>query len=135
MANKRQAAKVATRAAILAAAGAVFDKHGYEAATIRLIAKTAGFSTGAIFSNWEDKAALWREAKQCTPPADGALFRCGPGMLAVLEAYLEDHACRAARGETDACERDLFKSAEAIVRRAKTPLPFEPGYVEPADAG
>lgn len=58
--NRRQAAKVATRAKVLAAAKALFEAVGHERATIRDIAAKAGMSTGAVFANFKDKADLYR---------------------------------------------------------------------------
>ena len=55
----RQQAKASTRAKVLAAAKATFETAGYERATIRDIARVVGMSTGAIFANFEDKAALY----------------------------------------------------------------------------
>jgi AcrR family transcriptional regulator len=43
----------------MAAARALFSQHGYEAATIRDIARTAGMSTGAVFANFQDKSDLF----------------------------------------------------------------------------
>lgn len=57
----RQAKAAATRAKVLAAAKALFERGGYEAATIRAIAAEAGCSTGAFFVHWPDKAAAYRE--------------------------------------------------------------------------
>ncbi|MFN3352792.1 MAG: TetR family transcriptional regulator, partial [Brevundimonas sp.] len=45
--NRRQAAKVRTRGKVMEAARGLFAERGYEAATIRDIAKGAGMSTGA----------------------------------------------------------------------------------------
>jgi AcrR family transcriptional regulator len=57
--NRRQAAKIRTRAKVMAAARALFAERGYEPATIRDIAKGAGMSTGAVFANFQDKAELF----------------------------------------------------------------------------
>lgn len=57
--NRRQAAKIRTRAKVLAAARALFAERGYDAATIRDIAREAGMSTGAVFANFQDKAELF----------------------------------------------------------------------------
>ncbi|AYG94776.1 TetR/AcrR family transcriptional regulator [Brevundimonas naejangsanensis] len=57
--NRRQAAKVRTRQKVLDAARALFAERGYDAATIRDIAKGAGMSTGAVFANFQDKAELF----------------------------------------------------------------------------
>ncbi|NBB52280.1 TetR family transcriptional regulator [Rhizobium sp. CRIBSB] len=57
--NRRQAAKVRTRQKVLDAARALFAERGYDAATIRDIAREAGMSTGAVFANFQDKAELF----------------------------------------------------------------------------
>ena len=57
--NRRQAAKIRTRQKVLDAARALFAERGYDAATIRDIAKGAGMSTGAVFANFQDKAELF----------------------------------------------------------------------------
>lgn len=56
----RELGKLRTLQRITDAARAAFDKDGYEAATIRSIAKAAGMSTGALFSVYPDgKPALY----------------------------------------------------------------------------
>jgi AcrR family transcriptional regulator len=57
--NRRQAAKVRTRQKVLDAARGLFAERGYDAATIRDIAKGAGMSTGAVFANFQDKNELF----------------------------------------------------------------------------
>lgn len=57
--NRRQAAKIRTRGKVLDAARNLFAERGYDAATIRDIAKAAGMSTGAVFANFQDKAELF----------------------------------------------------------------------------
>ena len=57
----RQTKKRETREKLIGTAKIVFGTLGYEAATIRDIANTAGLSTGAIFANWKGKAELYRE--------------------------------------------------------------------------
>ncbi len=72
--NRRDAAKARTRERVVAAARTLFAADGgYAAATIRSIAKEAGMSTGAVFANFEDKAALYREIYEHLPisPEDG----------------------------------------------------------------
>jgi AcrR family transcriptional regulator len=59
--NQRTLAKQRTREKILAAAKALFAERGYEAATIRDIAKAAGMSTGAVFASFTDKSDLFTE--------------------------------------------------------------------------
>jgi AcrR family transcriptional regulator len=50
-----------TRERLLAAAEQVFDRHGYGGASIDLITAEAGYSKGAIYSNFESKEALFLE--------------------------------------------------------------------------
>lgn len=57
--NRRQVAKARTRVKVLEAARTLFAERGYDAATIRDIAKGAGMSTGAVFANFQDKAELF----------------------------------------------------------------------------
>jgi AcrR family transcriptional regulator len=59
--TRRALAKQKTREKVLAAARRLFVEHGYEAATIRDIAKAAGMSTGAVFASFSDKAELFDE--------------------------------------------------------------------------
>ena len=74
--NRRQQAKIATRAKLLETARRLWAEPGtYEATTMRVIAKAAGLSTGAIFANWPGKVELWREAMGYEPPRDSAEVR------------------------------------------------------------
>jgi AcrR family transcriptional regulator len=74
--NRRQTAKVATRAKLIDAAQKLWAEPGtYEAVGIREISAEAGMSTGAIFANWKGKADLWREAMGYEPPVDSAEVR------------------------------------------------------------
>lgn len=57
--NRRQAAKLRTSAKVMNAARLLFQTKGYDATTIRMIAKEAGMSTGAVFANYQDKAELY----------------------------------------------------------------------------
>ncbi len=57
--NRRQAAKIKTRGKVMDAARTLFAERGYDAATIRDIARGAGMSTGAVFANFQDKAELF----------------------------------------------------------------------------
>lgn len=59
--TQRALAKQRTREKILASAKALFAERGYEAATIRDIAKAAGMSTGAVFASFTDKSDLFTE--------------------------------------------------------------------------
>src|SRR6267378_870431 len=50
-----------TRERLLAAAERVFARHGYGGASIDLISAEAGYSKGAIYSNFESKEAVFLE--------------------------------------------------------------------------
>lgn len=91
--NRRQAAKIRTRGKVLDAARGLFAERGYDAATIRDIAKAAGMSTGAVFANFQDKAELFETvlademgdlllAIQTGAPKDGAVAERLTGALA-----------------------------------------------------
>lgn len=60
--TKRAQAKAATQAKVLAAAREAFHHSGYDAVKMRDLAKSAGMSTGAIFSSWPSKSALFAAA-------------------------------------------------------------------------
>jgi AcrR family transcriptional regulator len=57
--NRRALSKLRTRLKVLEAARDLFIERGYEAATVRDIARRAGMSTGAVFANFEDKSDLF----------------------------------------------------------------------------
>ncbi|GAA1486245.1 TetR/AcrR family transcriptional regulator [Brachybacterium fresconis] len=48
-----------TREALIFAARAVFSEDGYHAASLERIAREAGFSKGAVYSNFDGKSALF----------------------------------------------------------------------------
>src|SRR6266851_1649705 len=55
----RAESQAETRAELLAAAGRVFKRYGYERASIAEIADEAGYSHGAVYSNFEGKEDLF----------------------------------------------------------------------------
>jgi AcrR family transcriptional regulator len=57
--NRRQAKQERTRSLLLDAAGRVFARRGYHVATLEDIAAEAGFTKGAVYSNFESKEALF----------------------------------------------------------------------------
>lgn len=61
--HKRQVAARVTRARLLRTAHALFTKHGYETVSLRMIARAADVSTGAVFTHWPaGKDELFLEA-------------------------------------------------------------------------
>jgi AcrR family transcriptional regulator len=59
--SRRDAQKAETRARVVAAARALFSERGYEAATIRDIAKRARVAPGSVFTTFASKAELLHE--------------------------------------------------------------------------
>ena len=57
----RAEAKARTREQLLDAAAAVFAQKGYAGASVDEIAEAAGYSTGALYSNFENKEKLFLE--------------------------------------------------------------------------
>lgn len=55
----RDERKAETRAALLDAAGRVFARRGFHAAAVDEVAAEAGYSTGALYSNFEGKEDLF----------------------------------------------------------------------------
>src|SRR4051794_214870 len=55
----RQARKAQTRERLLDAAGGVFARRGYHRALLEEVAEEAGFSTGAVYSNFSGKEDLF----------------------------------------------------------------------------
>ena len=56
--TSREAQREASRARVLAAAGELFCRHGYEATTVRMIAARAGLSAAGVFNTFADKADI-----------------------------------------------------------------------------
>src|SRR5881227_3486389 len=57
--NRRQAKQERTRWLLLGAAARVFARRGYHVATLEEVAAEAGFTKGAVYSNFESKEALF----------------------------------------------------------------------------
>ncbi len=87
----REEARHRTRRAILDAARALFTQHGYRGASLDDIAETAGYSKGAVYSNWPSKEALFLELldEASTDGTSGMSTTAGPWQLATLEFFVE----------------------------------------------
>lgn len=122
--NRRQQAKARTRQKVLDAARFLFERGGYEKATIREIAKEAGMSTGAVFANFEDKAALYEalHGHQPIPPEEGArLFEALRRMRFAAVPFLDDEDLDRAKADADGLIQSLphrFASLKAIYQKA-----------------
>ncbi|CDO26446.1 TetR family transcriptional regulator [Mycolicibacterium mageritense DSM 44476 = CIP 104973] len=91
-----------TRALLLDAAARTFARKGYAAASVEEIAATAGFSVGAVYSNFSGKEQLFSELM-----ADRATGRIGE----VVETLSGDHTAGAA-GPLRALGRMLIEIAD-----------------------
>lgn len=86
----RATRQAATRAKILEVAERMFAVKGYEGTTIRDIAAAAELSTGAIFSNFADKADLFKVVTGAPPPDPAGFLRAiAKGELAGIAAAAE----------------------------------------------
>ena len=78
--------------AILAAARQLFAEQGYRGASLDEIAEVAGFSKGAVYSNWPSKEALFLElldADRSEQPADSLSTQPTGWALATLDFFVE----------------------------------------------
>lgn len=82
-----------TREKILASAQELFSTQGYRGTSLDQIAETAGFSKGAVYSNWGSKEALFLDlldaASTQQNPEAGIDLTPTPWALATLEFFLE----------------------------------------------
>jgi AcrR family transcriptional regulator len=102
--GRRAQAKQLSREKILVSAKTLFAEKGYDGATIREIASAAGFSTGAVFTNFADKSDLFSE------------------VIAVERRVLSEVMRAAAVGET--AEERLLAMFEAGYHFALLDLPL-----------
>lgn len=92
--KRRVEAKEVTRAKVLDAAETLFARLGWEATTLRDVAASADVSTGAIFSSFADKAALFHAVLE----RDQALLMekmsaCAEQELPIEDALVEMFMC------------------------------------------
>lgn len=87
----REEARELTRSEILDAARTLFTERGYRGASLEDIAGTAGYSKGAVYSNWPSKEALFLELLDAarTDGTTGMSTTAGPWQLATLEFFVE----------------------------------------------
>lgn len=98
-----------TRTALLAAARTVFARDGYHGARLEVIAHEAGYSKGAVYSNFDGKAALFLAVVDADlNEADTELARDG------VDPW---NLCDAAPAPTDEPDADTTP--------ARTPTPAE----------
>lgn len=88
----RAEARAQTRTAILVVARRLFTERGYRGASLDAIAEEAGFSKGAVYSNWSSKEALFLDlldAARPDRPADGLSTEPTGWALATLDFFIE----------------------------------------------
>jgi AcrR family transcriptional regulator len=86
----RSESQAATRASVLAAAEAAFSERGYDRAGIEEIASRAGFTKGAVYSNFGSKEELFLEVTAAREE------RMSAPLLAGLAAATDIEGCMAA---------------------------------------
>lgn len=106
-----------TRARLLEAAAAEFGAHGFAGASIDAITQRAGYTRGAFYSNFPDKATLLRELSEDRMAAFTATAL--PGLLAASEPERIAEAARFLVTDDPALE--LLLLVEVSRLRANSP--------------
>jgi AcrR family transcriptional regulator len=78
-----------TRALLLATAEEVFLTRGFAATTVEAVAAEAGFTTGAVYSNFEGKAGLFLAVLEQQAAAEAAAVRAALASARTDEQRLE----------------------------------------------
>lgn len=113
----QQERAVRTRRAVLEAAATVFAEHGYTAATVADILKTAGVTKGALYFHFDSKEALARgvleiQTDQRLPAQDIRLQELIDVAMSVAHRLLHEPVLRAgARLSADPIGRRHYGSA------------------------
>ncbi|MFP5309925.1 MAG: TetR/AcrR family transcriptional regulator [Actinomycetes bacterium] len=121
--RSREEQRARTRAELLDAAAVVFARHGYHGTSVDMVAEAAGYTKGAVYSNFESKEELF---------------------LALLDAHLDQavdvvaemieqtpvgeraDALAARSGRIEVLERDWFLlETEFILYAARNPAAAE----------
>jgi AcrR family transcriptional regulator len=97
--DRRSAQKEATQSRILEAARGHFERHGFERASIRGIADTAGVAAGTVLLHFADKASLLHAAlhddleaaiaQSLSAPSEGTLLNRLCAVVRPFYAYYE----------------------------------------------
>jgi AcrR family transcriptional regulator len=113
----QQERAVRTRRAVLEAAAVVFAEHGYTAATVADILKTAGVTKGALYFHFDSKEALARgvlevQTDQVLPEQEIKLQEVVDTAMAVAHRLVHEPLLRAgARLSADPIGRRHYGSA------------------------
>jgi len=100
-----------TRARLLTSAGRVFARRGFHAACVEEVAEEAGFSKGAVYSNFDSKEDLF---------------------LAMVEARFDDRlvAVRAAVAEPGPPGEQARRSGDSFIRMLTADPEWPPVFME-----
>jgi AcrR family transcriptional regulator len=99
----REQSRANTRERLLEAARSVFARNGFHGASVEEVASEAGFSTGALYSNFEGKEDLF---------------------LALMDREIEDHAREISRAVAE--QASMSGRATGGARRWMTMIEREP---------
>lgn len=88
--GRREAAKQANRAAILAAAREVFADLGYGAASVRDVVRRTDLAAGTFYNYFPDKAAVFRALLEESASEARAVARDARRAAATLERFVGD---------------------------------------------
>lgn len=149
----REEQRARTRADLLAAAAEVFARHGYHGTSVDMVAEAAGYTKGAVYSNFASKEDLFLallEARledtlgsvqevmdEVAPEERAAAFGQRRDHLAqwepqwfLLEAEFELYAARnpAVRERVAQRQRRTRELVEATLRQHVADLGLEPAY-------
>ena len=102
--TKRKEASLATRAKILEVARDQFQRFGFERTDLRSVALRAGYSTGAIFSSFKSKGALF----------EACMGEQAPDALSFLDRIIEADAGPVASDERSVALYELAKAAKVL---------------------
>ena len=122
--NRRKAAQERNRTAVIDAAKALFERDGYEAATIRQIAQAAKLSTGAVFSNFADKAELYEKIVGHAP----ITAEQGKQMAAALiraEAFVAGFEGAPLQDGIDQLLAEMRAAIACVAAATEQPRPFQ----------
>jgi AcrR family transcriptional regulator len=103
-----------TRRRLLEAAGRIFGRRGYEAASVEEIAEVAGYTRGAFYSNFRDKDELFvaflEERMQAEAAEMAATARAAPDWASRYAALRADYV-RSHRKDTPVLYAELQLAA------------------------
>jgi AcrR family transcriptional regulator len=89
-AGRRERTKAANRAAILAAARAVFSEAGYEAASVRDIVRRTDLASGTFYNYFPDKASIFAALVEDTGAEARRRVRAARHAAESGEAFVEE---------------------------------------------